>query len=69
MLGQLDDIILVPLGIWLVVKLIPEPVMADLRERAEGMSASRSVAGLILVLLIWAAVLALITYHFWTISV
>ena len=68
-LGQIDDLILVPLGIWLVVKLIPEPVMADLRARAKDMDGSRSVAGLILVLLIWAAILALITYHFWTISV
>lgn len=68
-LGQLDDLILVPLGIWLVVKLIPEPVMADLRARAEGMSGTSSIAGLVLVLLIWAALLALVTYHFWTISV
>ena len=68
-LGQLDDLILVPLGIWLVVKLIPAPVMADLRSRAAGMSGNGSIAGLILVLLIWAAVIALVTYHFWTISV
>ena len=68
-LGQLDDLILVPLGIWLVVKLIPAPVMADLRSRAAGISGNRSIAGLVLVLLIWAAILALVTYHFWTISV
>ena len=68
-LGQLDDLILVPLGIWLVVKLIPAPVMADLRDRAKDVRASRSTAGLILVLLIWAAVLAFVTYRFWTISV
>ena len=68
-LGQIDDLILVPFGIWVVVRLIPPPVMADLRARAKGMDASRSIAGLVLVLLIWAAVLALVTYHFWTIAV
>lgn len=30
-LGYLDDLIIVPLGIWLVVSLIPAPVMAEYR--------------------------------------
>ena len=33
-LGYLDDLILVPLGIALVVKLVPGPVLAECRERA-----------------------------------
>ena len=33
-LGYLDDLILVPLGIALVVKLIPPPLLADYREQA-----------------------------------
>ena len=33
-LGWIDDAILVPLGIWLVVRLIPPPVMEDLRREA-----------------------------------
>jgi uncharacterized membrane protein YkvA (DUF1232 family) len=33
-LGYLDDMILVPLGIWLVVSLIPEQEMAEYRARA-----------------------------------
>jgi uncharacterized membrane protein YkvA (DUF1232 family) len=33
-LGQLDDLLLVPLGIWLCLKLIPPAVMADAREKA-----------------------------------
>ena len=32
--GYLDDLILVPLGIWLVVSLIPEQAMAEYRARA-----------------------------------
>ncbi|MBE9010097.1 DUF1232 domain-containing protein [Pseudanabaenaceae cyanobacterium LEGE 13415] len=33
-LGYLDDLILVPLGIWLVIKLIPPAILADCREKA-----------------------------------
>ena len=35
LLGYLDDLILVPLGIWLVVALIPEPAMAGYRAKAD----------------------------------
>ncbi len=34
-LGYLDDLILVPLGIWLVVALIPEQAMAGYRAKAD----------------------------------
>ena len=33
-LGQLDDLILVPLGIALAIKMIPQPVLAACRARA-----------------------------------
>ena len=33
-LGYLDDLVLVPLGIALVLRMIPAPVMAECRERA-----------------------------------
>jgi uncharacterized membrane protein YkvA (DUF1232 family) len=33
-IGYLDDLVLVPLGIWLVVLLIPEQAMAEYRARA-----------------------------------
>jgi uncharacterized membrane protein YkvA (DUF1232 family) len=68
-LGQIDDLVLVPIGIWLVVQMIPSAVMADLRERARDRPQSSSVAGLVLVLMLWAAVIAFVTYHFWTVSV
>src|ERR1700728_2580704 len=35
-IGYLDDLIIVPLGIWLVVSLIPEEVMTTCRARADG---------------------------------
>lgn len=33
-LGYLDDLILVPLGIWLVLQMIPPAVLAECREKA-----------------------------------
>lgn len=35
LLGYLDDLILVPLGVWLVIKLIPKDVMAECRVKAQ----------------------------------
>src|SRR6266496_1652621 len=37
-LGYLDDLIIVPAGILLAIKLIPAPVMAEARERADAES-------------------------------
>lgn len=55
-LGYLDDLLLVPLGILLAVRLIPDDLMADCRARAARI-AERPVsrAGLIAVVAIWAA--------------
>ncbi|MFZ3219454.1 MAG: DUF1232 domain-containing protein, partial [Rhodoferax sp.] len=33
-LGYLDDVLLLPLGIWLVVRLLPEPVLQASRAKA-----------------------------------
>src|SRR5687767_1458373 len=54
-LGYLDDLVIVPLGIVLAVKLIPKPVMSDLRARAITQRRRTSKAGLAVVVLIWLA--------------
>ena len=61
-LGYLDDLILIPLGITLAIKLIPNYVMDECRTRAEeasksGKPASR-VAGAIIIV-IWVVLAAL----------
>src|SRR2546430_2287942 len=33
--GYLDDLVVVPLGIWLVVSLVPDEVMAECRSKAD----------------------------------
>ena len=60
-LGYLDDIILLPLGILLVIKLIPEDVMQQCKKQAEEMEGKpKSYAAAIAIILIWAAIIALI---------
>jgi len=54
-IGYLDDLLLVPLGILLAVKLIPPPVMAELRAAAESYKVKpKSLAGAAIVLTLWA---------------
>ena len=57
-LGYLDDLILLPLGIAVVVRLIPDEVMADLRRQAEERmhARPRSVVGAVVVVLLWLVV-------------
>ena len=55
-LGYLDDLIILPLGIMLVVRLIPAPLMEEFRQAALDLPRRRpSTAGLAVILLIWAA--------------
>jgi len=62
-LGYLDDVVLVPLGIALVVKLTPEVVLADARERA-AQAALRPVSRIAatVIVLLWVAAVALAWY-------
>lgn len=64
-LGYLDDLLIVPLGIWVAVKLIPEVVMADLRAKALEQHRPESIAGLIAVVLIWLAAIATTIWFLW----
>lgn len=58
-LGLLDDVLIVPAGIWLCLRLIPPPVMADLRARAEAVDRPRSTAGMVAIVALWLAALVL----------
>ncbi len=42
--GYLDDLVLVPLGLWLAVRMIPAPVLADCRARARAAMAEERPA-------------------------
>ena len=59
-LGYLDDLILIPAGIALAVRLIPPEALAQAREtakQAEGPGRSVGWIGAGVILLIWAAIL------------
>ena len=40
-LGLLDDLVLVPLGIWLVIRLVPAEIMDEHRRRADAEAGAR----------------------------
>lgn len=54
-LGYLDDVIIVPAGIWLVVRLIPASLMIEFREKASMKQADRptSYVAAAVIALIW----------------
>lgn len=61
-LGYLDDLILIPLGIALVIRLVPAPVLAECRARAKeairnGRPVNRIAAAMIVAIWILLAVL------------
>lgn len=64
-LGYLDDLIIVPLGILLVVRLIPADLMAEFRRSAADMSSrpvSRVAAAVFIAVWILAAALLLLVF-------
>jgi len=67
-LGYLDDLLIVPLGILLAVRLVPSALMAEFRaEAASRATRPTSRAGLVLVVALWIAAAVLI-WAFWRTS-
>ena len=64
-LGYIDDLVLIPLGVWLVMRMIPPEIMADCRARAtaEAQVAERWLAAAAIVSL-WLG-LAYAVYLLW----
>lgn len=65
-LGYLDDLILLPLGIVLAVKLIPEDLMAEFRrEAAHRLGRPGSLAGAAAIVIVWIASAAALVWLCW----
>ena len=65
-LGYLDDLILLPLGIYIAIKLIPPEVLAACRAKASTMRATlpRNWRAAAVIILLWIVALALALYWF-----
>jgi len=60
LLGYLDDLVLVPLGIWLALRMIPAEVMEECRAAAqEAAETARPTSrlGLVVITLVWVVAL------------
>jgi len=68
-LGYLDDIILIPLGISLSIQLIPNKIWEQSKEQAESSNVKilpKSKLGAFLVILIWSLIIFIIFKEFLT---
>ena len=55
-LGLLDELLLLPAAIWLALKLVPEPVLAVSRRRAEAaLERPTSRTAAVVIVLVWIA--------------
>jgi uncharacterized membrane protein YkvA (DUF1232 family) len=68
-LGYLDDLLIVPVGIWLVVRLVPDEVMAEYRDKARAaVQRPISKAGMMAIMIVWSAgalLLGWLGYRYW----
>ena len=55
-IGYLDDLLIVPLGLWLVRYLIPPQVLSAARQRAAEAEVRHSRAAAVFVLVVWSLV-------------
>lgn len=57
-IGYLDDLIIVPAGVWLLLKIVPEHVLIECRAESEKWflerkEKPRSIVGLAVILVLW----------------
>ena len=61
--GYLDDLVLVPLGMSLAIRLVPEPVLADCRARAQAITERPTDRrAMFIIIAIWIAALAFVVW-------
>ena len=68
-IGHLDDLVLVPLGLALAIRLIPPPILAEHRAEAARRFAQggpRSRVGIVLVAVVWLLGLVWLARVFWS---
>ncbi|SIT54470.1 conserved membrane hypothetical protein [Mesorhizobium prunaredense] len=65
-LGYIDDLIIVPLGVVLAIRLVPPSLMAEFRARAAALEKQpQSRMGMFITVALWLALAALLIWAFW----
>ena len=64
-IGYLDDLVIVPLGILLAVKLVPAGLMREFRDTATRSTKPVSRAGLIFMVAVWMVAALALLWLFW----
>ena len=69
-LGYLDELILLPIGIWLVLKLVPRDVLAECRDQAarwleDKNPRPRNYLAATLIVALWLAALVFVSWLAW----
>ena len=65
-LGYADDLLIVPLGIMLAVRLVPAPLMTEYSAQAAGLAARPvSRAGLVAIVVMWALTAVSLVWLIW----
>lgn len=68
-LGLVDDLVVVPLGVWLLLRILPASVLSESRAAAEqsaahGSGKPYSLGGLVMVLAVWGVLLGGLASYF-----
>lgn len=67
-LGYLDDLVLVPLGIALAIRLVPQDVYADARARVANQPEETGISGWwfgVLIIVLWVVFIGWLIWNFW----
>lgn len=66
-IGYLDDLLLLPLGIWLAIRLIPLPVWKECQALAakQTLTMPRNRQAAIVIIIIWALAIAVFMFWVW----
>lgn len=61
-LGYLDDLLIVPAGLWLAVRWVPAPLMMEFRAQAAARARPRSRAAALVIVTFWLAIAGLLIW-------
>lgn len=64
-LGYLDDLLILPVGILLAIRLIPPPIIDELRVKALDQQKPKSIAGLIAIAIVWLIAITVTAWLIW----